>query len=215
MIVGMWMTKDVESIGPKTPIPVAAALMSRRKIRRLPIVEVTPNGPHPVGIVSSTDIYHAFPSNVNPFSAIAAEHLDEGTTVAEIHDVETLATVGPETPIEEAARVMSTKKIGAVLVVRKEILGLITESDIFRAFVSFFDVSSGGARITFDAAGDGSEFATVAKLAALQGVRVTSLINSIENGRPVCVIRVAGAHTPEFLESIWTSGHKVLNVVRY
>jgi len=73
MIVGMWMTRDLVTIGPDTPITEAAALMSQKRIRRLPVVEAHSQGAHLLGIVSAKDILHAFPSNVNPFAIIAPD----------------------------------------------------------------------------------------------------------------------------------------------
>jgi acetoin utilization protein AcuB len=70
MIVGMWMTRDLVTIGPDTPINEAAALMAQKRIRRLPVVEPHSQGPHLLGIVSAKNILHAFPSNVNPFATL-------------------------------------------------------------------------------------------------------------------------------------------------
>ena len=39
MIVSMWMTRDMVTVGPSTPISEAAALMARKHVRRLPVVE--------------------------------------------------------------------------------------------------------------------------------------------------------------------------------
>ena len=114
MIVRMWMTEDVATIEPNTPIIDAAALMSRRGIRRLPVVEQRPKGPWPVGIVSATDILRAFPTGVNPFAVIVQDTHQTPVTAAEIMSRRLLTTT-PETPIEEAAAVMRDEKVGVLL----------------------------------------------------------------------------------------------------
>ena len=67
MIVSMWMTKNPVTVSLQTPIAEAAALMSRRRIRRLPVME-SPNGFALAGILSATDILRAFPPDVNPLA---------------------------------------------------------------------------------------------------------------------------------------------------
>ena len=118
MIVSMWMTRDVLTIEPHTPITEASALMAKRRIRRLPVVEHHTDGLHPVGIVTATDILHAYPPEVNPFSISAADKRRVHTTAGEIMS-RALQTVAPETPVEDAARMMRNGKISTLLVVQK------------------------------------------------------------------------------------------------
>ena len=94
-------------------------------------------------------------------------------------------------------------------------VGLITESDIFRAFASFFAPPQRGARITFDVSKGENVFEWLSQSSRRRNVRVLSLITSEQDGVPVCVARIAGAATDEMLDEIWSSGHRVLNVIRY
>ena len=71
MIVSMWMTRDLITIEPSTPITEAAFLMAVKRIRRLPVIEQHANTTHPVGIISATDILHAYPPEVNPFAILS------------------------------------------------------------------------------------------------------------------------------------------------
>jgi acetoin utilization protein AcuB len=54
-----------------------------------------------------------------------------------------VVTVNPETPLQDAARLMLTKKIGGLPVVdaANHVVGVITESDIFKAFVEIVEKS--------------------------------------------------------------------------
>jgi acetoin utilization protein AcuB len=214
MIVSMWMTRELVTIGPDTPITEAAALMARREIRRLPVVEQHEGGPHPVGIITATDIMHAYPPEVNPFAVTPSDTRDAHVTAAHVMS-RVLQTVIPETPIEEAARLMRDSKISTLLVVQKmKLVGLITESDIFRAFVSILESTQGDVRITFEIAPEEDTFRRIAPLALRLGVRVVSLISVHQDNRQLCVVRLAGAAVEEMLEEIWRSGHRVLNVLR-
>ena len=215
MIVRMWMQRDVVVIGPQEPVTEAAASMARKRIRRLPVIEKQSGGPVLVGIISATDILHAFPPDVNPFAVITPETGRAPVTVGEIMSRH-LVTTTPETPIEEAASLMSERKIGALPVVReRHLAGLITESDIFRAFVGVFISPEPGARVTFDISKGEDVFGLIIDSAAKRKVKVVSLVSSEQDNRPVCVVRLAGGRIDDLLDDLWASHHTVLNVVRF
>ena len=214
MIVSMWMTRDVVTIEPATPITEAAAIMAEKHIRRLPVVEQHSNNPHPVGIITATDILHAYPPHVNPFAIVVADTRQAHITAAEIMS-RSLQTVTPETPIEEAARIMRDEKISTLLVVQKaKLVGLITESDIFRAFVSILDFPKGGVRITFEIAKEEDIFGLIAPVALRWGVHVASLMSVQQGDRKLCMVRISGTAVDKMLDELWKSGHNVLNVLR-
>ncbi len=213
MIVSMWMSRELVTIEPQASVMDAAALMARRHIRRLPVVEQRAAGPHLAGFVSKSDIYHSFAPDVNPFAAVVPVSGRPTIAVCEIMSRH-LRTTTPETPLEEAAKVMREEKIGALLVLRNEALvGLVTESDIFRAFVSLFDSSKKSVRITFDVSKGEDILAVIASLAAQHRIRVTSLFSCQQEDRPVCVVRVTGEKFDPFMEALWKSGHPVLSIL--
>ena len=215
MIVSMWMTRNPISVEPHTRLNEVAALMATKQIRRVLVTERTPDGERLVGIISAKDILHAFPSDVNPFAVTAAEARSAPGTAADVMS-RYLQTTTPETPIEQAAALMSEKKIGALPVLREgKLVGIITESNIFRAFVSFFPALQGGARITFDVSNAEDIFSYISHEAVRRKLRVLSLTTSLQDATPVCVLRITGVGTERFLDDLWNSGHRVLNVIRF
>ncbi|HUB87459.1 MAG TPA: CBS domain-containing protein [Verrucomicrobiae bacterium] len=211
MIVSMWMTRDVVTVSPQTPVSEAAELMADRRIRRLPVVD----GHQIIGIVSARDILHAFPPDVNPFAVIRPPANSAPVTVTHIMTSHP-QTIEPDAPIETAAELMAQWKIGALPVARAgKLVGLITESDIFRAFASFFASPQCRARITFDISSGEDVFGWVSRETRRRNLRIISLISSQQENVPVCVVRIAGGAVDEFLEDLWNSGHRVLNVLRY
>jgi CBS domain-containing protein len=211
----MWMTRDVLTALPETPAAEAAKLMAQNKVRRLLVVEQWADGPHLLGIVSAKDVVHAFPPNVNPFAIEGPDVRLTPTTVGQIMTASPV-TVAPETPIEDAASLMCTRKIGALPVLRdRTIAGIITESDIFRAFVSLFGTETPGARITFDVTKGEDVFETMGRLSKRLHLRVSSLIWTRHDELPVCVVSVAGTNIDRMLDDLWGSGHPVVNVIRY
>lgn len=213
MIVSMWMTRDPLTMTPDVTITRAAEVMSQRKIRRIPVVEDDSARPRLLGIVSSTDILHAYSPDVNPFGILPAETRGHVRTVGEIMTARPLTTT-PEAPIEEVARVLRDKKIGALPVVRGEqVVGIITESDIFRAFLGLMGADKGGVRITFDLTSGDDAIALVTTLARRHGLRLASVMTTSYERQELAVVRVHGHATQAFTDELWSSGYRVLNVL--
>jgi acetoin utilization protein AcuB len=211
----MWMTRDLLTLPPETPVTEAAKLMSQKRVRRLLIVEKHQDGPLLLGIISAKDVIHAFPPDVNPFAIVGPDARLTPTTVAQIMTARPRTTT-PDTPIEEVAALMCAHKIGALPVVReKNLVGIITESDIFRAFVSLLGSHETGARITFDATKGEDVFELMRRLSKQDNVRVLSLIWTEQDKQPVCLVRITGAGVEKVLEDLWASGHTIINVTRF
>ena len=124
MFVGMWMTRELITVDPAATLAHIAATMARRKIRRLPVVNVTPDGPQLLGIVTHSDVLHAFPADINPFAANAADSIaafESSGRQSRVYAADLMArdplVTAPDAPIESAARLMRDHKIGALPVV--------------------------------------------------------------------------------------------------
>lgn len=213
MIVGMWMTRNVVTAPPEMAIGAALALMVLRRIRRLPVVEGEATRPRLAGIVTESDIRRAYPADVNPCSVVAPDAPGLKTVLRDVMAT-AVATTTPDAPIEKAAAEMRDRRIAALPVLReRELVGLITESDIFRAFIAVLESPVRGARVTFDASGDEDVFSLVAECARRHGVRVLSLMSAQQHGKPVCVVRLAGASVDAMLDDLWASRHPMLNIL--
>jgi CBS domain-containing protein len=131
-LVKDWMTAEVVTITPDTTLPEAHRLMTDRRIRRLPVVD---NG-HLVGIVTRGDVREAEPSDATSLSIWELNYLLAKLKVSSVMTKNPLST-SPETTIAEAAQVMMEHKISGLPVVdnRGNVVGIITESDIFRLVV--------------------------------------------------------------------------------
>ncbi len=131
-LVKDWMTREALTISPDTTLPEAHQLMGDKRIRRLPVVE---NGKL-VGIVTRSDIRGAQPSSATALSVWEVNYLIARLKIEAIMRPDPI-TISPEATIGEAARTMLEQKIGALPVVDGDgkIIGIITESDIFRMVV--------------------------------------------------------------------------------
>lgn len=144
MLVGERMSHPVITIRPDLPIIDALNLMKREKIRRAPVVRKGVL----IGIVSDKDLLNASPSPATSLSIWEMNHLLSKVTVDEIMSKGVL-TVTEDTPIEEAARTMVDNKIGGLPVLRDgKIVGIITETDLFKIFLELMGAREFGVRIT-------------------------------------------------------------------
>jgi acetoin utilization protein AcuB len=223
MFVSMWMTPNPVAVEPTLSLTDLATLMARRQFRHVPVVASLGDvSPKLLGIVTAADILHAFPPELNPFSVSGADML--ATQTLQAHKMPVLAsdimtrnplTIAPEAPIEEAARIMQGRKIGALPVTREGLLvGLITKSDIFRALVGIFESAPAGARITFDITKGEDVFPLIAGIAERRKLRVVTFVAMQNHERPVCVVEVSGKEIDKMLDDVWKSHHPVVSVIR-
>jgi acetoin utilization protein AcuB len=197
MFVGMWMTTELITVQPETTLAECARLMSEKRIRRLPVMTTLAGEERLVGILSSTDIARA----------------QQAKTAAQAMTPDPLSTRA-DVPIEAVAAIMRECKIGALPVLRgHELIGLITESDVFQAFASVFDLSTKGARIVFDISKGEDILPFIAALTARHSLQVTSFVSLHHHERPMCVVHVAGDSIDAMLEEVWQSHHRVESVV--
>ena len=144
MQVGERMSHPIISIAPDMPVHDALDMFKRERIRRAPVVK---NGKL-VGIVSSHDLLNASPSMATSLSIWEMNYLLSKVTVSDVMTKEVL-TVDEDTPIEEAARIMADNKVGGVPVMRDgHVVGIITETDLFKIFLEFMGAREKGVRIT-------------------------------------------------------------------
>jgi CBS domain-containing protein len=128
-LVRDWMSRDVVTVPPSMRLLDADLLMREHHIRRLPVVE---NG-RLVGLVTYGDIREARPSAASSLSTWEMNFLLAGLNLSEVMTKQ-LKVVSPDATIGEAAEIMLTNRISGLPVVDSEekLVGIITESDIFR-----------------------------------------------------------------------------------
>jgi len=196
--------------------------MMRRRIRRLPVVSAPGERGSLLGVVTHSDVLHAFPPDINPFAINAADSIAAieaaagrvHLTAAELMTRDPRTTT-PDAPLESAARLMRDQKIGALPVLSNyALVGLITESDIFRAMVEVFEAPDRAVRITFSLKPGEDVLPLVADIARRRGMRVSSFMALPRHEPPVCVVQLAGSKIDEALDDVWKSQHRVINVVQ-
>jgi acetoin utilization protein AcuB len=144
MLVGERMSRPVISVSPDMPINDALAMFKKEHIRRAPVMK---DGKL-VGIVSDRDLLNASPSSVTTLSIWELNYLISKVTVKKVMTKKVI-TVNKDTPIEEAARIMADSKIGGLPVVDSgKVVGIITETDLFKIFLELMGARQKATRVT-------------------------------------------------------------------
>jgi len=145
MLVHERMSTRPITIAEDTPVDHALRLMRDEKVRRLPVLNKKGKM---VGIVSEKDLLYVSPSPATSLSMHELHYLLSQLKVGKVMTRDVI-TVSEDTPLEEAARIMADNKIGGLPVMRDgKLVGIITESDLFKVFVEILGARDMGVRLS-------------------------------------------------------------------
>ncbi len=166
MFVKDRMSKHPLTINMETSLSDTHRYMEEQDVRHLPVVDR--NG-QMVGLVTEDDLLKAEPSSATSLSMWEIHSLLMRVKVKDVM-VRDVITTTEDTPIEDAAHLMLEDKIGCLPVMRGDkLVGIITESDVFRTFMELFAARQKGLRVTMYVPDREGELAKVAKAIADQG----------------------------------------------
>jgi acetoin utilization protein AcuB len=124
-----WMSENPVTIAPDATLVQAYELMREREVRRLPVVDRDL-----VGIITVTDIVREAPGLSDEADTETRLLLSE-KRVRDAMAYDPI-TINPSATIQEAAERMLEYQVSGLPVVRNgNVVGMITESDIFRLVV--------------------------------------------------------------------------------
>lgn len=188
MLVRDRMSYPVITIHPELPIQEALFLMRQENVRRFPVVD---KRGHLIGIVSEKDLLNASPSDATSLSIFELNYLLNKISVEEIM-TRIVITIGEDTPIEDAARIMANNKIGGLPVVRNSaVVGIITETDLFKILLELMGAHERGIRLTVLAPNEPGELAKLTKAIFDIGGNIVSLgtfMGDSPENREVCLV---------------------------
>jgi acetoin utilization protein AcuB len=159
MLVGRRMSSPLITVSPDLPLPDAITLMKKEKIRHLVVTEKDKM----VGLVTQNNLENAYPSKATSLSIWEINYLIEKIKVRDVM-IKDVVTICEETPIEEAARIMVDNKISSLPVLRGEqVVGIITEVDLFKIFLELFGARHKGVRLAAEISGEPGSIAKLSK----------------------------------------------------
>ena len=145
MLVKGRMSAPIISTTSDTQIMEAMDVMKQNNIRRMPVLDKKGNL---VGIVSDKDLLNASPSDATSLSVWEVNYLVARIKVKDVMTKKVMTVTG-DTPVEEAARMMADSKIGGLpVMLDSKVVGLITETDLFKLLVEMMGARESGLRVT-------------------------------------------------------------------
>lgn len=179
MLVQEWMTREVIAISPDTSMMKASRLMKDKKVRRLPVVD---EAGRVVGIISDRDVKEASPSKATTLDMHELYYLLSELKVKDIMSKNPVCAREDDS-VEGVAITMMERGFGGMPVVAPDntIVGIITESDIFRVLVSITGVRSGGMQLAFELPNQRNTLRPILDALRERGGAVISVLTSMES----------------------------------
>jgi acetoin utilization protein AcuB len=211
MLVRERMTANPTVVNPDTPFEDALQLLREKKIRRLPVVDKQGNL---VGIVVEKDLLYASPSPATSLSVFEVHYLLSKLQVKDVMTKQVI-TVGEDCPLEEAARIMVDHKIGSLPIVRgRQVVGIITETDIFKSMAEALGGREKGLRIELRIPEVKGELAKTAGVIASCGGNIIALATFVasDTEHRELTFKVQGASREELIPALQKAGGEVVDV---
>lgn len=177
MLVKDWMSKTVISLDVTDTLRRAKELLVENRIRSLPVLE---DGKL-VGIVSDRDLKKASISDESGLNEHELLYLNNRIPINEIMTPDPV-TVSPDTTVDEVAEVMYTRKISGLPVLDNgELIGMITQGDIFRLMISLTGIKKKGAQIAVELDDEPGSIRVIADQIRSFGGRIVSVLTSYDD----------------------------------
>ena len=174
MFVAKRMTPNPTTVNPSATVAEATEVLRNRKVKRLPVIE----GGKLVGIVTDRDLREASPSQGTSLDKFELNYLLSKVTVKDVMR-KNVITIDVNAAIEEAALLMYKNKIGGLVVTNSggDIVGIITETDIFKSFVDVMGLKEGKTRFTFIADDQVGVVHDITQVYKDMGINIGSLVS--------------------------------------
>lgn len=207
MSVKDFMTKDLVTVTPKTKIFDAVDLMKKYDIHRLPVID----NEKLVGLITEGTIQEALPSKATSLSVHEVNYLLNKTVVSDVM-IKDVKTIAPDKELEDGIYLMRQNKINVLPVLDEEkLVGIITNNDIFDAFLKLTGYYEGGTRVQLKILEDKKGvLARVAKILADHDFSILTVIVDHQTNATIVEIQLASKETEEIKQLLTDNGYEVL-----
>jgi len=212
MLVYERMTHHPITVHPDLPVAEALRIMREENVRRFPVMDRKTNAL--VGIVTEKELLYASPSPATSLSMHEINYLLSKLTVDRVMTTD-LITVQEDTPIEEAARILVDNGIGGLPVMRGDTLvGIITETDLFKTFIELFAARESGVRLTLLVPEQKGELAMITDAISELGGNIVTLGTFLgeDLSNRVLVLKVGDVPEEQLADKMKEIGTRILDV---
>lgn len=200
MSVKDFMTRKVVYISPDTTIAHAADLMREKDLHRLPVIE----NDKLVGLVTEGTIAEASPSKATSLSIYEMNYLLNKTKVKDVM-IKDVITVSAYASLEDATYLMYKNKVGILPVVdNDQLYGVITDRDIFAAFLQVSGYGKEGVRARFIVDNKAGELEKIIRLVSDKEYNIVSTVQiATKSGKVVIEVQIEGKVDLEEVRSLF------------
>lgn len=201
MAVKDFMTRKVVYISPDTTVAHAADLMREQAIHRLPVIE----NDKLVGLVTEGTIAEASPSKATSLSIYEMNYLLNKTKVRDVM-IRDVITVSKFASLEDAVYLMYKNKVGILPVVdHEQMAGVITDRDVFAAFLQVSGYGEEGVRVRLLVEDERGVLERIIGLISTKGYNIISTVQIADrSGRMVIEVQIEGRVAKEELETLFS-----------
>ena len=178
MLVKNWMSKNVITVDEKDSMEDAMKNLKKHDIRMLPVMKKGKL----VGIITDRDLKKASASDATTLEVHELLYLLTKIQVKEIMTRDVI-TVPPDYTVEETAQVLQKNRISGAPVVDDsgQLVGTITQTDLFRVLISLTGVGNGGIQFGFQVEDRPGSIKEVADIIRIYGGRMVSILSSYDD----------------------------------
>lgn len=212
MLVKDYMSQNLVTTEKKAKIFDAIELMKQHDIHRLPVVE----NKKIIGLITEGTIQEAMPSKATSLSVYEVNYLLNKTVVEDVM-IKEIETIKEGCLLEDAIFQMRTRKVNVLPVLdnNNELVGIITNNDIFDAFLNITGYREPGTRISVKI--DEDHEGVLAKLTdifAENNLNIVQIVVYRSEETPVIVIQTTSEENDKVKEIIEKNGYQVLSSIQ-
>lgn len=211
MFVEQRMTSNPITVTPTSTIADASEIMRANRFRRLPVVDQGKL----VGLVTDRDLRAVSPSPATTLSIFELNYLLAKMQIKDIMKKKVI-TIKADATVEEAAILLFNHRIGGLVVVDDQdaVVGVITETDIFKCFVDVMGLVEGKTRLTIDVSDKIGILHQITEIFTEMSINISSMVSyTLPDGKKEMVIRADISDTKELSERLEQLGYPINHIV--
>lgn len=212
MYVKDYMSEHLITVGRQTKILETLDLMRDNNLHRLPVVE----GEKLVGLLTEGTVQEHSPSKSSSLSIHEMNYLLTKTAVDAIM-IRKIITIGPDALLEQAAALMRHYNIGCLPVVVEgdKLVGIITQNDIFDAFIHLLGYYEEGCHVVVEVPEESAGIlGDLGELLGKEGVNIAQVAVFRKGGPVRIVMQVEDTDSGKIEKLLAAGGHKVVSCVK-
>jgi acetoin utilization protein AcuB len=213
MFVKERMTANPITTTENTPIAEAGEILRKHSFARLPVIRDNKL----VGIITRDDLLKVSPSEATTLSVWELNYVLSKLTVKDAMTKNPII-IKPEDTLEEAALIMREREVGALPVVDDggKLVGIITESDIFDAFLDLMGLKNTGTRLTIDLENRIGVIAEITETIKANGINIVSMaLFHRNNAAGELVLRLDSPQSEKLIDDLKAKGYKIIHIAKW